>query len=154
RLAGDAVPLVQSAASGALCALSLEAAARFASASFAHLNDEAGLVEVFASFLQRQGGAATLANALAAASKPPTKLCAETGLRLMSTSGRRNEPLARVLTEAAGYISRRQNMTPAEIIAFVAEIRAQGDAKAGADVFRRPQLGCTACHSINGEGGN
>ena len=145
---------MQSAAIAALCALNLEAAARFASASFAHLNDEAGLVEVFASFLQRQGGAAALANALAAAAKRPMKLAAEIGLRLMSTSGRRNEQLARVLTEAAGYIIRGQNMTPAEIGAFVAEVRAQGDAKAGADVFRRPQLGCTACHSVNGEGGN
>ena len=44
-------------------------------------------------------------------------------------------------------------MTPAEIVAFVAEVRAHGDAKIGADVFRRPQLGCTACHSVNGEGG-
>ena len=112
------------------------------------------MVEVFASFLQRQGGAAALANALATGAKPPTKLAGEIGLRLMNTSGRRNEPLARVLTEAAGYISRGQIMTPAEIVAFVAEVRAQGDAKAGADVFRRPQLGCTACHSVNGEGGN
>src|SRR3989441_834935 len=154
RLASDPAPPVQSAAIAALCGLNLDAAARFASASFAHLNDEAGLVEVFASFLQRQGGAAALANALAAAAKPTTKRAAEIGLRLMSASGRRNEQLTRVLTEAAGYSSRGQNMTPAEIVAFVAEVRARGDAKVGADVFRRPQLGCTACHSVNGEGGN
>src|SRR5437016_6061393 len=154
RLASDPVPPVQSAAIAALCALNLDAAARFASARFAQLNDDAELVEVFASFLQRHGGAAALANALAAAAEPTTKRAAEIGLRLMSSSGRRNEQLARVLSEAAGYISRGQNMTPAEIVAFVAEVRAQGDAKRGADVFRRPQLGCTACHSVNGEGGN
>ena len=154
RLAGDPALPAQSAAIAALCALNLEAAARIATASFAHLNDEAGLVEVFTSFLQRQSGAAALANALAAAAKPPTKLAAEIGLRLMTTSGRRNEHLARLLTEAAGYLSQAQTMTPAEIVAFVAEVRAQGDAKAGADVFRRPQLGCLACHSVNGEGGN
>src|SRR5439155_14707374 len=153
RLAGESAPPVQSAAITALCALNLDAAARFASTSFAHSTDEAGLVEVFASFLQRHGGAAALANALAAAAEPTTKRAAEIGLRLMSSSGRRNEQLARVLSEAAGYISRGQNMTPAEIVAFVAEVRAQGDAKRGADVFRRPQLGCTACHSVNGEGG-
>jgi putative heme-binding domain-containing protein len=154
RLAVDPIPRVQSAAIAALCALNPDAAARFASGSLAHLNDEAGLVEVFASFLQRQGGAAALAKALAAATEPPAKRAAEIGLRLLSGSGRRNDQLASVLNEAAGYSRRGQNMTPAEMVAFLAEVRAHGDAKVGADVFRRPQLGCAACHSVNGEGGN
>jgi putative heme-binding domain-containing protein len=154
RLAVDPRPPVQSAAIAALCALNPDAAARFASGSLAHLDDQAGLVEVFAAFLQRQGGAAALANGLVSATEPPTKRAAEIGLRLLSASGRRNDQLARVLNEAAGYSRRGQSMTPAELVAFVAEVRAHGDAKVGADVFRRPQLGCAACHSVNGEGGN
>jgi len=47
----------------------------------------------------------------------------------MSAGGRRNEQLARVLIKAAGFSSRVQNMTPAEIAAITAEIRADGNGK-------------------------
>ena len=43
---------------------------------------------------------------------------------------------------------------PKEIAAFVAEVRAKGDAKRGAEIYQRPTLGCVACHAINGQGGN
>ena len=44
-------------------------------------------------------------------------------------------------------------MTAAEIAAFASEVRASGDAKRGAEIFRRAELGCIACHSVNGQGG-
>jgi len=69
----------------------------------------------------------------------------------MNSSGRRNESLARVLIQPAGSNSQ---MTAKEIAAFVAEVRARGDAKRGAEIFQRPQLGCVACHSVDGHGGN
>src|SRR5206468_11003424 len=59
-----------------------------------------------------------------------------------------------VLLPAAGFRTLAKPVTPEEFTAFVSEVRAQGDAKLGAEVFRRPQLGCMACHSVNGEGGN
>jgi putative heme-binding domain-containing protein len=106
---------------------------------------------VFPAFLQRQGGADALASALAA--KKPSKSAAEAGLRLMSASGRRNEQLTRALTESAGFSSQDKKMTPQEIGAFVSEVRARGDAKRGAEIFRRVELGCAACHTVNGQGG-
>ena len=152
RLAGDAKAPVQSAAIAALCALNLDVAARLAGDVLARWNNAAEVSEVFSAFLQRRGGAVSLANALAGS--PPTKSAAETGLRVMSAGGRRNERLARLLTDAARLNGGAQTMTPEEVAALVAEVRAHGDAKLGGEVFRRPQLGCIACHSVNGQGGN
>jgi len=41
-----------------------------------------------------------------------------------------------------------------EIAAFADEVRARGDAKRGGEIFRRPELGCTACHAVDGQGGH
>jgi putative heme-binding domain-containing protein len=43
--------------------------------------------------------------------------------------------------------------TPDFVTALVAEVRAQGDAKRGADVYRRAELICTTCHKIGDQGG-
>ncbi|PYL00745.1 MAG: hypothetical protein DME19_04025, partial [Verrucomicrobia bacterium] len=152
RLAGDRAPSVQSAAIAALCVLDLNAAAQFAGESLSRSRDEAQLNQVFSAFLQRQDGAAALARALAA--KPPPKRAAEAGLRLMNAGGRRDPQLARVLTEAAGFSSQGIKMTSAEIASFAAEVRSSGDARRGAEIFCRAELGCTACHSVGGQGGN
>ena len=45
-------------------------------------------------------------------------------------------------------------MRAADLAAFTKEIRSQGDARHGAEVFRRAELGCTACHAVNGQGGH
>jgi putative heme-binding domain-containing protein len=43
--------------------------------------------------------------------------------------------------------------TPEFVAALVKEVRESGDAKRGAEVFRRAELTCTACHSIEDQGG-
>ena len=143
---------VRSAAIAALSSFDLESAAEFASRSLARLNNGAAFDEIFSSFLRRQGGAATLAVALAR--RPLPKLAAEVGLRLMNAGGRRNDQLARVLADAAGFNREGKTVTSAEIAAFASEVRASGDARHGAEIFHRAELGCTACHSVNGQGGN
>ena len=143
---------VRSAAIAALCGFDLESAAEFASRSLARLNNGAAFDEIFSSFLHRQGGAAALAVALAR--RPLPKLAAEAGLRLMNAGGRRNDQLARFLADAAGFKSEVKTVTSAEIAAFAVEVRAHGDARRGAEIFRRADLGCTACHTVNGQGGN
>jgi len=99
--------------------------------------------QIVSAFLQRKGGAAALANALAAL--PPSKETSEMILRIMNSSGRRDEKLASVLSSAT------QHFSAADLIPLV---RSRGDAKRGAEVFHRPELGCIACHSVNGHGGN
>jgi putative heme-binding domain-containing protein len=152
RLARESPPSVQSAAIAALCSLNLSAAAKFASESLSQVNEDAPLNEIFSAFLQRQGGPDALANALRL--KPPSKDAAEAGLRVMSASGRRDEQLAQLLIEAAGFSSPGKRMTALEIAAFTAEVPRSGNAKRGAEIFRRPELGCAACHTVNGQGGN
>ena len=43
--------------------------------------------------------------------------------------------------------------TPEFVAELVKEVRASGDARHGAEVFRRAELACTACHSIEDKGG-
>jgi putative heme-binding domain-containing protein len=44
--------------------------------------------------------------------------------------------------------------TPAFVAALVAEVRAKGDVKRGAEVYRRAELICTTCHKIGDQGGS
>jgi len=150
RLASaDSSVRVQASAVAALSAHDLNEAATRASTLLARAEDDLVITEIFTAFLQRQHGAEALANALAA--NLPSSRVVDIGLRLMNSSGRRNETLARMLSQPT---TQNSQMTPQQIAAFVTEIRARGDAKRGAEIFQRPQLGCIACHSVNGQGGN
>src|SRR5205814_2847889 len=71
-----------------------------------------------------------------------------------SASGRGNEGLARLLGAAAGFKQPEKIITPAEIAAFADEVRASGNSTRGEAIFHRAELGCTACHAVNGQGGN
>jgi len=99
--------------------------------------------QIVSAFLQRKGGATALAAVLAA--HRPSKQTCEMILRVMNSSGRRDEKLASVLSSAT------QHFSAADLIPLV---RSRGDAKRGTEIFHRPELGCIACHSVNGEGGN
>ncbi|HTD86407.1 MAG TPA: PVC-type heme-binding CxxCH protein [Candidatus Binatia bacterium] len=112
--------------------------AKAASLAPAVLNEE-----IVSAFLQRKAGAAALADALA--SHPPNKQTAEMILRVMNSSGRRDEKLARLVSPST------QGFSAADLIPLV---RANGNAKRGDEIFHRPELGCIACHSVNGQGGS
>ena len=99
--------------------------------------------QIVTAFLQRKGGAAALAESLSA--HPPNKETAEMILRVMNTSGRRDEKLASIVSPST------QRFSATELIPLV---RSKGDARRGAEVYHRPELGCVACHSVNGQGGN
>jgi putative heme-binding domain-containing protein len=127
-----------------------EASSRAADA-LARLSDTEAIATIFNAFLQRKGGAEALADALAA--HPPSVVAAENGLQIVNSSGRRDEQLARVLSAAAGLRAQNSSMNAKEIATFAEEVRTRGDAARGAEVFQRPQLGCMACHAVNGRGG-
>jgi putative heme-binding domain-containing protein len=151
QLARESTPSIRSAAIVALCGFDLEKATRIASEYFAETNAEAALNEVFTALLQREGGAEALARSLAA--KPPSKLAAEAGLRVASATGRGAPQLVRLLAENAGFRGHGKTMRLSDITLFAEEVRATGDAKRGSEIFHRPELGCIACHAINGQGG-
>ncbi|MBM3834385.1 MAG: c-type cytochrome [Verrucomicrobia bacterium] len=152
QLATVGAPSIQAAAIAGLTQLDLAVATPLAVQGLARLQDDAPLSEIFSAFLQRQGGAAALASALSTA-RPP-KRAAEAGLRVMSASGRRDETLARLLNDAAGFNQEGRNLATADIRRLTDEVHAQGDAQRGAEIFRRAELGCVACHAVHGQGGN
>lgn len=98
-----------------------------------------------------EGGLAALHSAFAAT--PPSKAAAEICLRVMNASGKRHERLARVLEKAAGFSSQNFAFKGEDMNKFTEEVRNDGDARNGAQIFRKPELGCIACHAVNGEGG-
>jgi putative heme-binding domain-containing protein len=102
--------------------------------------------QIVSAFLQRKGGANALADALA--SRPPNKETAELILRVMNSTGRRDEKLATILS--ARSPRRKERDSAADLTPLV---RSGGNAKRGAEIFQRAELGCVACHSVNGNGG-
>jgi putative heme-binding domain-containing protein len=152
KLADDKSPRVQTAAIVALTDLNLPEAARAAARNLARSDDDKSAATIFSVFFRKLGGGPALAEALATV--PPSKTAAEAGLRVMSAGGRSDDRLASVLNEAAGLRAQNSKITASEIARFVEEVRAGGDARRGAEIFRRPQLGCLACHVVNGQGGN
>lgn len=151
RLVNDPAPLVRSAAIVALTSFSIADAAGAAADAFGTLNDEGAIREILSAFLLRQAGTAALARTLTV--KPPPKRTAEIGLRVMSGGGRQDERLVSVLNTAAGLQVHGNTLDAGELNAFVADVRTNGDTGRGSEVFRRPELGCTTCHSVNGQGG-
>jgi len=148
----DAAASVRAAAIVALIPADLPAAAMHGAAALHQLSDESPIAELIAAFVQRQGGPAALAKALAVA--PPSPRAGQVGLELMNAGGRRDDRLAAIFAAAAVVQTHNSAMAPPEIRAFAAEVAAHGNTLRGSEVFHRPQLGCINCHSVNGEGGN
>ncbi|HTD66713.1 MAG TPA: HEAT repeat domain-containing protein, partial [Candidatus Limnocylindria bacterium] len=148
----DTAPRVQAAAIAAWSLTDATEAGKAAARAFARFEDEAAVTQIFTAFLQRQHGGEALAAALE--SSAPSARAADVGLRILSASGRREEQLARVLARAAGLSSHNSGMTAPEIATLVQEVKTRGEARRGAEIFQRPQLGCVACHAVNGQGGS
>jgi putative heme-binding domain-containing protein len=85
--------------------------------------------------------------------KAPSADAAKLALRELAASGRRDPALAALLSRAAGLDHESKPMDAATLAAFVRAVREHGNPEAGAEVFRRPELGCTTCHSVDGTPG-
>jgi putative heme-binding domain-containing protein len=112
-------------------------------------NDPGAVVEAF---LNRKGGSDILAAAL-----EQEKVPADTAKRIMRAmylAGRSDAKLSSVVSKLAGLGADPKIPTPAEVKALEGEVMAKGDAARGERVFRRMDLGCIRCHSINTAGGN
>src|SRR5439155_10271154 len=103
-------------------------------------------------FLTRPKAATQLAEAFAATKPAPD--AAKIGLRRMSASGQANEALLNVLIDAAGLRREKKQLSAAEISALASEVRKEGRADRGARIYARPELNCSACHTISGKGGH
>lgn len=125
-----------------------EAAAK-ALASSTEKDDPAGLVEAF---LQRKQGPETLAAALAR--QKITADVAKGILRAMFLAGRNDPPLAGIASKFAGLDVAAKTPSAEEIRQLGTLALQQGDPAKGERVFRRADLGCLKCHSLNKAGGD
>jgi putative heme-binding domain-containing protein len=153
RLAGDRrqPERVRQQAVIALASLDVPAAAARAADVLASTPDGADTADVFAAFVQRRGGPAALAKALAGRKLPAD--VAKVGLRAAQSPGRQSPELIATLRKAGGLTGKARELTPAEMKQFVADVREHGDPARGERTFRRPDLACLRCHAIAGAGG-
>lgn len=107
--------------------------------------------ELLGAFLQRRDGPERLVGALRNHRLPPDT--AKRLLRAMYAVGRSDTGLVDVLSQAAGMSSDVSPPTPAQIAQIVADVTAQGDPTRGEQIFRRKELSCMSCHSVNRAGG-
>ncbi len=105
---------------------------------------------LLAAFTVRQGGSDALMAALASKKVPADT--AKLALRYLHGAGRDEPKLTKMLTEAAGLVSRSRQLSEAEMKQLQAEVMTKGDAARGELVFRRAELSCFQCHAISGAG--
>ncbi len=152
KLSGEGPGSVRARAIAALAGLDPTSAARAAATYLGSAAADGEWSEVWSAFLQRKEGAATLAAAFK--DTKPTRDAARIGLRLMGSSGRRDEVLAKIVTASAGFSNEAKTLSADQIRALVLQVTTSGDARRGAEIFLRPELSCTACHAISGKGGD
>jgi putative heme-binding domain-containing protein len=126
-------------------------AATWTAALLAGRLDPESVRHLVRTFLSHQGAVPALFPALN--TKAPSADNAKLALRELAASGRRDPSLASVLSRAAGLDHESKPLDAPALAAFVREVRERGNPEAGAAVFRRPELGCTTCHSVDGTPG-
>jgi len=107
--------------------------------------------DLFLTFVERKGGAAALAKALAGSRLPAD--VAKVGVRAVRTSARDAPTLIGALMKAGGLGSSPRPLSDAEMKQFVADVQRNGDPARGEQVFRRADMVCLKCHAIAGSGG-
>ena len=134
-----------------LTSVDIDAAANYAASFLESVDPAIDLTGVVAAFLQRSEGPRRLGEALSRASVSVDT--AKRMLRTMYVLGRSDPELANALSKAAGLEADVSPPTPEEIAQVVADVNAHGDAARGEEVFRRKDLNCMKCHSLNRAGG-
>ncbi|HVR85433.1 MAG TPA: PVC-type heme-binding CxxCH protein, partial [Planctomycetota bacterium] len=142
-------PRARTLAAVALSRLDLRAAAWLAAGFFEMSTDEAD--PIVTAFLSRQGGSEALAEALRTARIPQD--AAKLGLRALSTAGRQDDELRRVLSKAAGISSAAIEYDADFVKALGQEAVTQGDPVRGEKVFRGSLTNCFSCHALGAAGG-
>jgi putative heme-binding domain-containing protein len=109
------------------------------------------LVDLYAAFIARKGGAALLAKALADKKLPAD--VAKLGLKAIRSSGQPADELAAALVTAGDLTAARKPPTADEVKALATDALTTGDAARGELIYRRRELQCLACHAYAGAGG-
>ena len=142
---------VRSLAIGALARLDVDEAASRAGSFLRDPGNLRDLTPLVAAFVNRQGGADKLAEAIERAPIPsdPARLV----LRAVFALGRSDPALVTNLTRAAGLDAAVQPLDRTAMERMIAEVASKGNAERGEMIFRRADLGCMKCHALSGAGG-
>ena len=152
KLAANGEPFsVREAAVRGLSRTALPRAAKVVAASLASETGEAHIRALCIAMFERNGGVDALAAAMNAGH--PSADVARRVLDVLNNSGQSRPKIAAVLRDLAGLDSSLPAGDPAFVATLVAEVREQGDAKRGREIFRRTELACIGCHRIGDEGG-
>jgi len=135
----------------AYTAINLDSAAQKTAEFLSNAKPEEELTDLFAAFLNRKGGAAVLAKALAGKKLSPD--VAKIGLKAVRAVGQPADDLTAALTKAGDLGAAKKPPTEAEVKALTADALKTGDAARGEAIFRRKELQCLACHGYGGAGG-
>jgi putative heme-binding domain-containing protein len=136
----------------AMAAINTKRAAQSAPSVIADAKPDDDLGEMLLAFLDRRDGAEAVATAIAAT--PPPKDNAKRALEFVYSVGQGDSPLARALSDAAGLGEDPAPPTPEEFKQLIADVAAKGDPHRGEVIFRRADLNCMKCHSLNKAGGD
>ncbi|MEX2186538.1 MAG: hypothetical protein WD875_07080 [Pirellulales bacterium] len=156
RLTDKQRPLAERALGvAAMAAADVDRAARLAAPVLSDWKSDDNLDDLgtmLSPFLDRRGGAEKLAAAIS--SVPPETDVAKRALQFVYSVGQGDSPLARALSAAAGLGKDPLPPTAEEIKQLIADVASQSDPHRGEAVFRRADLNCMKCHSLNKAGGD
>lgn len=143
-------PTLRSLAVQGLTDTGPQMAAKRAVEFMAQAKDGNEVKPVIAAFLRNK----QLPNALAKelAGKTISEAAAIEGIRMASSRGVQG-PLIEALKTAGKVKQMDRPLTPEEMSAMVAKVKAQGSAARGEQVYRRQQMLCQTCHAIGEAGG-
>ncbi|GIW95511.1 MAG: hypothetical protein KatS3mg110_3552 [Pirellulaceae bacterium] len=135
----------------ALAGLDLDEAVRWAARVLQQSDASVDPTLMLNAILERRQGAEKLSRALSDAPLPPD--VAKRVLRQLFALGRNDPELSAVLTKYAGLEQDKPPPTPEEVAVLCQEVLERGDAKRGERIFRREDVNCFRCHSLNRAGG-
>jgi putative heme-binding domain-containing protein len=107
--------------------------------------------EVILALLDRDGGAASVAQALTG--KTLAADAAKLAVRAVRSAAREEPELVAALSTAGGITNPQRKLTPEQLESLLAEVAASGDPARGEAVFRASTTSCLKCHAIAGAGG-
>jgi len=112
---------------------------------------EPATAALLAPILTHRRGTALLASELANRELAADQ--AKLAHRVLSSAGRSDPELFRVLNQFIGFPGEALRYSPEVIKHLAEEVREKGDAQRGRTVFHSRLANCTACHQIDGQGG-
>lgn len=142
---------VRIAALNALADIDLAAAAIAAAPLLAITPDSESASPLMMPFLNKSGGADTLAAALEGIdlqAAPAQHIAAA-----LSRTGRTEFKLSAALNQAQGLEISAPKYDAAWVQTLAAQVRATGDPAKGKEIYNLPQTACVSCHKIEGIGG-